>query len=93
MGNPDEAFVKIGKVLDNYPPGQQEIDGGGYQIKIRDPSKRYHYVQYESLKRGYIDDLEIAVNADGTVQLVSSSRLGYLDYQVNAKRINFILDE
>ena len=34
----------------------------------------------------------MAVNADSSVQVVSSSRLGYLDFQVNAKRLNYIAD-
>ena len=89
-GNSDEAFDIIGNVLNNYEPGQSEIDGGGWKIISQDKKKRYYYVQYESLKRGYIDDLEIAVNDDGTVQVVSSSRLGYLDFLVNSKRLNYI---
>ena len=42
---------------------------------------------------GFIDDFELAYIADAgdnSVQVRSSSRLGYLDFGVNAKRINFI---
>ncbi len=91
-GNADEAFDAIVTTLKAYQPGQDDIDGGGFQIQIEDKSKRYIYVQFESLKRGYIDDVEMAVNADSSVQVVSSSRLGYLDFQVNAKRLNYIAD-
>ena len=85
-GDADEAYRLIGKVLESYEPGQSNIDGGGFKIFERNDKTHYYYVQYESLKRGYIDDLEIAVSIDGSIQLVSSSRLGYLDFQVNAKR-------
>ena len=91
-GNADEAFDAIISSLKAYQPGQGDIDGGGFQIQTEDKTKRYIYVQFESLKRGYIDDLEIAVNEDASVQVVSSSRLGYLDFQVNAKRLNYIAD-
>lgn len=55
-----------------------------------DEKNRYYYVQYESLKRGYRDDVELAVNDDCSVQVRSSSRVGYLDYTVNARRLNYI---
>jgi len=89
-GTPDEAFDILAKTIQHYEVGQAGIDGGGFQIVKLDPQRRYIYVQFESLKRGYIDDFEAAVDSDGSVQVVSSSRLGYLDYQVNAKRLNFI---
>ena len=77
-----------------YPPGQGNIDGGGFKIITADKANRYYYVQYESLKRGYRDDLEIAVNPDdGIIQCKSSSRVGYLDYTVNSKRLNYIAKE
>lgn len=40
--------------------------------------------------QGFIDDVEFAVGATGEVQVRSSSRVGYLDFQVNAKRLNWI---
>lgn len=42
------------------PPPQQEIDGGGFQVVTSTPT--YLYVQFESLKAGYIDDVEFAVH-------------------------------
>ena len=41
----------------------------------------------------YIDDLEIALSADGTAQVRSSSRVGFLDYGVNGKRLNVLAEE
>lgn len=75
-----------------YEPGQSNIDGGGFNIVTFDPEAGYIYVEFQSLKNGYVDDLELAVinNDDNVVQVRSASRLGYLDFGVNAKRINYL---
>ena len=88
--DPNEGFSKLRRAIEEYEPGHDGIDGGGFSIVQFDPVNRYLYVQFESLKRGYIDDVEFVVNPDCTIQVVSSSRLGYLDYRVNAKRLNYI---
>lgn len=88
--SPDEAFSAIKAAVEAYVPGQGGVDGGGWKIVVADPQSRYLYVQYEALRRGYIDDVEFAINQDSTTQVVSSSRLGYLDFQVNAKRLNYL---
>ena len=88
--DPNEGFLKLKRAIEKYEPGHDGIDGGGFSIIKLDPVRRYIYVQFESLKRGYIDDVEFVVNPDCKVQVVSSSRLGYLDYRVNAKRLNYI---
>ena len=64
-----------------YRPGQNNIDGGGFDIVTFDPKAGYMYVQFESLKFGFIDDFELAVVGDKSnneVQVRSSSRLGYV---------------
>ncbi len=65
-----------------YEPGQSNIDGGGFDIVTFDPKAGYMYVQFESLKNGFIDDLELALVGDdkdkNAVQVRSSSRLGYV---------------
>ena len=65
-----------------YEPGQSNIDGGGFDIVTFDPKAGYMYVQFESLKNGFIDDLELALVDDdmdkNAVQVRSSSRLGYV---------------
>jgi uncharacterized protein (DUF1499 family) len=96
--NMEQSMAALKAVVESYPPGQNGIDGGGFQIQSYDPKKGYLYVQYEALKNGYIDDVEFAVvdslplPADQklTVQVRSSSRIGYLDYGVNAKRLNWL---
>jgi uncharacterized protein (DUF1499 family) len=91
----EKAMNELVDVLKSYPPGQNGVDGGGFEIQAADVGKGYVYVQYESLKNGYIDDVEFAVIDSGSypersVQVRSSSRIGYLDYGVNAKRLNWI---
>jgi Protein of unknown function (DUF1499) len=93
----EQAFGELRQVIADYEPGQNKVDGGGFRIQKFDPSTGYLYVQFESLKNGYIDDFELAYipgspGGDRAVQIRSSSRLGYLDYGVNAKRINYIAE-
>jgi uncharacterized protein (DUF1499 family) len=87
-----EALDELEKVIMSYPPGQENIDGGGFKIQTRKPD--YLYVQFESLKNGFMDDVEFAYleGMDGSIQVRSSSRLGYLDFGVNAKRLNWIAE-
>ena len=107
-----KAFEMLEKVIrEEYKPGQGNIDGGGFQIVTSDVQNGYLYIQFESLKNGYIDDVEFAYidgfkNSDDSgednnsnniidkrkraVQVRSSSRVGYLDFGVNAKRLNYI---
>lgn len=96
LGNDKEkAFEQLASVIASYKPGQSNVDGGGFKIITSDPRKGYIYTQFESLKNGYIDDVELAyiagaVGGDRAVQVRSSSRIGYLDFGVNAKRLNYI---
>ena len=86
-----KAFAELDSVLQKYEPGQNNVDGGGFEIQ--QSKNGYIYVQYEALKGGYIDDVEFAVISDSppnTVQVRSSSRVGYLDFGVNAKRLNYL---
>jgi uncharacterized protein (DUF1499 family) len=90
-----KAFEQLKEVIESYPPGQANVDGGGFQIQSFDASKGYMYVQFEALKNGYIDDVEFAAIkelGEGKLQVRSSSRIGYLDYGVNAKRLNWIAE-
>lgn len=101
----DAAARDLESVVSNYKPGQAGIDGGGFKVVASgaptNPSQGetfYLYAQFESLKQGYIDDVEFAVvpvpdkSRGEVVQVLvrSSSRVGYLDLTVNAKRLNFI---
>ena len=99
ISNKSQAFQELKAVIDAYKPGQSKIDGGGFEVKTYDPEKGYIYAQFESLKNGFIDDLELVYipeeassgsSDNNSVQVRSSSRIGYLDFGVNAKRINYI---
>eukprot|EP00535_Pseudo-nitzschia_heimii_P008339 CAMPEP_0197190030 /NCGR_PEP_ID=MMETSP1423-20130617/20865_1 /TAXON_ID=476441 /ORGANISM="Pseudo-nitzschia heimii, Strain UNC1101" /LENGTH=259 /DNA_ID=CAMNT_0042642309 /DNA_START=80 /DNA_END=859 /DNA_ORIENTATION=+ len=90
----EKAFAQLVSTINSYKPGQSNVDGGGFKIIANE--KGYVYTQFESLKNGYIDDVEFAlIDAFGkrSVQVRSSSRIGYLDYGVNAKRLNYIAND
>lgn len=90
-----QAFQELEEVIKGYEPGQDNVDGGGFQIVKSNPESFYIYTQFEALKNGYIDDFELAYiegsrGGNRAVQIRSSSRVGYLDFGVNGKRINNI---
>mmetsp|Transcript_62170 Transcript_62170/g.158083 ORF Transcript_62170/g.158083 Transcript_62170/m.158083 type:complete len:271 (-) Transcript_62170:55-867(-) len=92
------AFADIASIVRAYPPGQRGIDGGGFEIKRSDAQSGYLYVQFEALKKGYIDDVEFVVRSDsgsgsGEVLVRCASRVGRLDMGVNAKRLNRISED
>uniref|UniRef100_A0A7S4DZ24 DUF1499 domain-containing protein n=1 Tax=Lotharella globosa TaxID=91324 RepID=A0A7S4DZ24_9EUKA len=89
----EEAFGDVMNVIQNYQVGHDNIDGGGFKVVTADKTKGYVYVQYESLKKGYIDDFEIILGPDGTAGFRTASRLGFLDLRVNAKRLNYIAEK
>ena len=80
----------LAEVVRNYKPGQGGVDGGGFQVVSQ--SDEYFYVQFEALKKGFIDDVEFAMGkgAKREVLVRSSSRVGYTDFGVNAVRLNYI---
>ena len=93
-----DAMGELLAAVKAYPPGQNGacfapggpsscVDGGGFQIVESRPN--YLYIQFESLKSAFIDDVEFAVDATGAVQVRSASRVGQLDFFVNSKRLNF----
>eukprot|EP00325_Prymnesiales_sp_UTEX-LB-985_P030823 CAMPEP_0174728332 /NCGR_PEP_ID=MMETSP1094-20130205/51514_1 /TAXON_ID=156173 /ORGANISM="Chrysochromulina brevifilum, Strain UTEX LB 985" /LENGTH=278 /DNA_ID=CAMNT_0015930225 /DNA_START=15 /DNA_END=851 /DNA_ORIENTATION=- len=81
-------FQSLVNAVKAYRPGQGYVDGGGFQIVKETDS--YLYVQFEALKKGYIDDVEFAMGKGGTIMVRSSSRVGQTDFGVNAKRLNYI---
>jgi len=94
--SPEDAFNEVKAVVAAYKPGQQGIDGGGFKVQEESSdTDRYLYIQYESFRRGYRDDVEFAIepgtpgNAkEGRLLVRSSSRQGNWDYGVNACRLN-----
>ena len=84
MSSREEAFRQLGAVVQGYEPGQAGIDGGGFDVVTLDPAAGYLYAQFQSLKNGYVDDLEFAAIGEGgrAVQVRSSSRLGYVSHSL-----------
>jgi len=82
-----KPLVTIKNVIQNsYSPGQGGIDGGGFML-VKE-TDTYLYYRFESLKKGYIDDVEFATSDGTTVFVRSASRIGYTDFGVNAIRLN-----
>eukprot|EP00403_Amphidinium_massartii_P013008 CAMPEP_0178428218 /NCGR_PEP_ID=MMETSP0689_2-20121128/30162_1 /TAXON_ID=160604 /ORGANISM="Amphidinium massartii, Strain CS-259" /LENGTH=237 /DNA_ID=CAMNT_0020049979 /DNA_START=95 /DNA_END=805 /DNA_ORIENTATION=+ len=84
-----QAMKEVKAAVEQYEPGQNGVDSGGFQIV--EANDKYVYAQFQSLK-GYVDDVEFALSPtkDGAVLLRSGSRLGYLDFAVNYLRIEAI---
>lgn len=66
----DLALSDVKDAISHYPPGQQGIDGGGFKLvtERRTSSSAYLYIQFESLRRGYIDDFEFLLQ-DGAADV------------------------
>jgi uncharacterized protein (DUF1499 family) len=91
-GSNGNAMGELLETIKAYPPGQARVDRGGFSIVTA--SADHLYVQFESMKHGFVDDVEFSVAEDGKeVQVRSSSRIGNLDLGVNAKRLNWISAE
>merc|ERR1712183_6544 len=91
--SPATAIKEVTDAINAYVPGQQGIDGGGFQIK--DTGDDHVYTQFESLRRGHIDDVEFFIMPgtapdakEGALFVRSSSRTGFYDFGVNAMRLN-----
>jgi uncharacterized protein (DUF1499 family) len=87
-----DAFADVKAAIASYPPGQRGIDGGGFKIISEDPQAGFIYVQFESQRKGFIDDMEFLLAGQGVCNVRTSSRLGYLDMGVNAKRLNWFAE-
>ena len=92
------SIEDVKQIIDTYEAGQNSIDGGGYKIidyinekKNDNSGEQYIYVQFQSYKVGYIDDFECWYNPlSKKFDIRSSSREGYSDLGVNAKRLEYI---
>mmetsp|Transcript_66056 Transcript_66056/g.123209 ORF Transcript_66056/g.123209 Transcript_66056/m.123209 type:complete len:282 (+) Transcript_66056:32-877(+) len=84
-----DAMAQLEELVRTYPPGQNNVDGGGFQVMS--VTDNYLYAQFESLKKGRVDDVEFLIDSDGTVQVRSSGRIGRkADFGSNAKRLNYL---
>ena len=95
-----DAAATLKSVLDAYPQaGQDGVDGGGW--KYISSSDSEFKLEYNSAGTGnlakffnggkpFTDDLDISINADGSVNFKSASRVGDSDFGVNGKRMTYI---
>lgn len=59
--------------------------------KVVKQDSAYLYAEYTSSLMGFVDDVEFAMQADGQrVDVRSSSRIGYYDFDANRDRIEQI---
>merc|ERR1712129_670883 len=85
---PSEAVAQLKDLISAYPPGQNGVDGGGF--KIVQTTDDYLYAQFESLKKGKVDDVEFNIGKNGVVQVRASGRFAMkADFGSNAKRLNY----
>jgi len=89
----DPAPLKTlsGVIQGYYKAGQGGIDGGGFGV-IKETDS-YLYLRFESLKKGFIDDVEFATTSTKEtpgILVRSASRIGITDFGVNAIRLNSI---
>ena len=52
-----DALSDVKGAIEAYPPGQNGVDGGGFKVitENNDGKVGYLYVQFESLRKGYVD--------------------------------------
>ena len=99
----DDAITAVRAALNSYPQeGQNKVDGGGWTLTSDDlGSGGSARVEFRSSGTGFfaksfnggrpfVDDLALDVDASGTVQVKSSSRIGDSDMGVNAKRVDYL---
>lgn len=91
--NDPKPLQTLSSVVKSYKAGQGGVDGGGFAV-IKETDS-YLYCQFESLKKGYIDDVEFAAIAKGAggIQVRSASRVGSTDFGVNALRLNYLASQ
>ncbi|CAE8599578.1 unnamed protein product [Polarella glacialis] len=93
---PEEALAELRKLIQDYPPGQDGVDAGGFRLVEAKPT--YLYAQFAN-SIALISDVEFAVRQDGTVLLRSAARsmsadpFGVVrtppDGLASAKRLNY----
>ena len=60
FSNNKDIMNELLDIIKSYPPGQSRINKGGFSIIKYTPN--YIYVQFESMKNGFIDDVEFELD-------------------------------
>lgn len=99
-----DASASLKKVIESYPQeGQNKVDLGGWTVvedgfapgkvvSIEYKSGIGNFAKFFNGGKPFVDDLKLAIGADGVVDVRSSSRIGDSDLGVNQKRLAYIVD-
>ncbi len=81
-GDPSAAMARLRRVLEQTP-----------RTRVVDATDRYLHAEATSLLWGYVDDLEILIDAEGRqIHFRSASRTGYSDLGVNRRRVRDLVE-
>ena len=81
-GDPAAAMTRLRQILEQTP-----------RTRIVDATDRYLHAEAKSLVWGYVDDLEILLDAEaGKIHFRSASRTGYSDLGVNRRRVTSLVE-
>ena len=81
-GDSSEALGRLRQILDRMP-----------RTRVVDSTERYLHAEARTLVWGYVDDLEILIDAEGkTIHFRSASRTGYSDLGVNRRRVRDLVE-
>lgn len=97
------AVTDLRDAINAYPQeGQADVDGGGWVFAENDlsgtglarlefsSSGKGKFAKFFNGGRPFVDDLNLEVENNGTVQVKSQSRVGDSDFGVNEKRVNYL---
>ena len=95
--SPDEAYQRVREVILHFPGRERAT------LILERPDRRYLYAEFQTPVLGFVDDVELRIDAPssssssssqpGTVQYRSASRIGRSDRGANRARLAWILQE
>ncbi len=97
------AAGTLEKIIASYPQdGQNKVDLGGWSlvdgsyapgstVSIEYKSGIGNFAKFLNGGKPFVDDLKLAIFADGAVNVKSSSRVGDSDMRVNEKRLSYFV--
>lgn len=97
------AAGTLEKIIGSYPQdGQNKVDLGGWSlvdgsyapgstVSIEYKSGIGNFAKFFNGGKPFVDDLKLAISADGAVDVKSSSRIGDSDLGVNEKRLSYFV--
>ncbi len=81
-GDPSEALARLRAILERTP-----------RTRVVDAAEGYLHAEAKTFVWGYVDDLEVLVDAEaGKIHFRSASRAGYSDLGVNRQRVGELVE-